>query len=93
VAMSYQIDVDRKWIFQRVCGEIGKWDLGVDLQRLWADPQFNPEYARLVDATDVTGTTIRPGFFQAIAEDFRAKTFGKVALLATSESMYQLLEV
>src|SRR3954447_4498544 len=94
MATSYRIDEQQCCIFFTLYDELGDWDLGTGVQALWADPQFNPQFKRLIDATQVTVVTLKPEMVEAIGADVRPLGEGmKVALVAKPGRMYELLSL
>jgi hypothetical protein len=85
VGVSYKIDPQRRCIVTTLSGTVTDWDLTAVAQGIWQDPRFDPGFARLVDCKDVTDTTVSPELCRAIASDFRGRTQGKVAVVATSD--------
>jgi hypothetical protein len=90
---SYRIDEQQKCIFVSLYGDMDEWDLGAGAQKLLADPRFKPDFARLVDASDLNIVAIQPTFMKAIAEDFRTQTTARLALVSASHPAYQLLKL
>ena len=88
--MAYEIDERRRCIFVTLRGDVTEWDVGVGLQKLWADPTFNPQLPRLVDATEVTTASLSVTFLTALAWDFCQISTATVAFAAASEEIYEL---
>jgi hypothetical protein len=91
MAMSYRIDGRQRCVFVKLYDTLDDWSLAGKALELLEDARFNSEFARLVDATEVKEATIGSGVLEAIAEDFRRKSSGKVALLGTTDTVLQLL--
>jgi hypothetical protein len=88
--MSYEIDNLHKCIFVRLYGDITAWDLGTALLAMWEDPEFDPRFARLVEATDIHAIAALHdrAFLKAVAQDVRKKTRGKLAFVAAADPVY-----
>src|SRR4051812_338175 len=94
MATSYRIDEQQRCIFFKLYEELSDWDLGTGVQAVWADPQFHPQFHRLIDATQVTAVTLHPEMVEAISSDVRSQAKGiKVALVANLGRMYELLSL
>ncbi len=83
--MSFKIDPARKTILTTVWDDLTEEDVREHQERLMHDPQFNPEYSELVDATGLK--TIR---LTALSTDrlVRSRPFGhsaKCAVIAESD--------
>lgn len=85
MGVGYTIDPQQRCILTTLSGTVTDWDLTAVAQGIWQDPRFDPAFARLVDCKDVTDTTVSPELCRAIASDFRARTQGKVAVVASSD--------
>lgn len=85
MGVRYTIDSRQGCILTTLSGTVTDWDLTAVAQEIWQDPRFDPVFARLVDCKNVTDTTVTPELCRAIAHDFRARTEGKVAVVASSD--------
>jgi hypothetical protein len=68
---------------------IGAWELGTAAQQLWAEPAFDPRFARLVDFSDLTELRAGTSLLRAIASDVRATSPSRVALAADAETVLE----
>jgi hypothetical protein len=91
MAASYRIDERQRCVFVTLDGAVDDWELGRGAQRLLADPQFDPEFSRLVDATELSIPTTLPPFVESVASELRSKSAGKVALVGGSDEVVELL--
>ena len=69
----------------RMSGVIGDWELGTRAQQLWAEPAYQPHFARLIDASGSLEWRAGTSLVRAIASDVRMNGPRKVALVAQSE--------
>lgn len=51
----YHIDRERKLVISTVSGVFTRLDLAEHMQRLLADPDFNPNFSQLADFSHITG--------------------------------------
>jgi hypothetical protein len=87
VSLAYVIDEQQQCVFIHLSGVIGAWELGTTAQQLWAEPAFDPRFARLIDLSQLTELRAGTSLLRAIASDVRAKSPSKVALAAHSETV------
>jgi hypothetical protein len=86
--MTYKIDPARKVVFTEVFDDLTEQDVKEHQARLQHDPQFNPEFSELIDATGLK--TVR---LTSLSTDrlVRSRPFGKnarVAVIAESDLAY-----
>jgi hypothetical protein len=85
--LTYVIDEQQHCVFIHLSGVIGAWELGTAAQQLWAEPAFDPRFARLVDFSELKELRAETSLLRAIASDVRAKSPSRVALAAQSETV------
>lgn len=90
MGISYTIDRQQRCIFTKVSDPVSDWELAAAVETIWADPEFDPAFARLLDCTDVTEPNASPELWRAIARDFRSRTLGKLGAVATSNIMRRM---
>ena len=81
--ISFHVDIRQRCIFIRLWGVLTEWDTGVAVQHMWHDPNFDPSFDRLPDASAVEDTATRRQFVYALASDEKAHhACGRIALIA-----------
>jgi hypothetical protein len=79
--VRYVIETNQRCVFLHVSGVIDNWTLARALQRLWGERDFDPQYSRLVDGSEVSDMQTDSDLLQAIATDVRSKPPRKIALV------------
>ena len=54
MGMSFWIDEKQRCVFITLSGVVDDWSLGIGAQALLADPRFDKQFVRLIDATPVS---------------------------------------
>jgi hypothetical protein len=80
--LTYVIDDEQQCVFIHLSGVIDAWELGTAAQQLWAEPAFDPHFARFVDFSELIELRAGASLIRAIASDVRATTPTRVALVA-----------
>jgi hypothetical protein len=93
VSLLYVIDTGQQAIFMHLSGVISDWELGTRAQQVWEEPAFRPQFARLIDASDVIDWRAETSLLRAIASDVRMNNPSKVALVAQSEPILTQLNL
>jgi hypothetical protein len=93
MAMSYRIDTKQRCVFVKLYETLDDWSLAGGALEVLENAQFDGEFSRLVDAAELKAANISLALLEAVAEDFRRKTSGKVALVAAADDVFQLLSL
>ncbi len=84
----YYVDTENRIIFWDFEGAVTDAELLAAVQKLWADPQYRPEYSRLVDTTQSNSTRLSAEVVRWIAYRNGRPGVGKFAFVVGSDPMF-----
>jgi hypothetical protein len=82
--LSYVIDAKQQCVFIYLFGAIDDWGIGMGIQELWEDEDFDPHYNRFIDGREIRCLMTTPDLIQAVAKDVLSSRPRMVALIAAS---------
>lgn len=85
--LAFTIDARQKCIFVHLSGTIADWALGTLAQEVWEHNDFDPTFARMYDALEISSWQTDPSLLHAIGGDVRVREPKSVALIARSEAV------
>jgi hypothetical protein len=86
--MTFTIDPARKVVFTTVSGELTEQDLRDHQEKLLSDPQFNPEYSQLMDATPLKTVRLTSLSTERLLRTRPFKQSARCAVIAESDLAY-----
>jgi hypothetical protein len=89
----YRIEAATQTIFCELEGAVTDRELLSVAQAVWADPEYRPDYARLLDGTNAAPALLSAEFVRWAANRVSLETPSKVALVANRDAMYGMMRM
>ena len=88
MAVFYHIDAAERTIFCEFEGAVTDKELLEAVARLWAEPEYRPEYSRLIDTTGSNSARLSAEAVRWIALRNARACIGKTALVASTDATF-----
>ncbi len=88
MAADYKIDKERRLVISTASGVLAMADVLAHRERLFNDPDYDPNFSQLMDFTPVTQFCIEPGEIRSLAQTMVFSADSRRAIVAPSDLLF-----